>query len=82
MIGLFAIIAHNGSTIRYYCTYYCTYFFSYYGTWVPIIRYYSLLLFAIIVYYFSYYSQLWQCVGTWKMGMCMQQFLTQSWRND
>ena len=48
----------------------------------PIIRYYSLLLFAIIVHYFSYYSLLWQGVGTRKMGMCRQQFLTQSWRNN
>ena len=75
MIGLFAIIARYGTIIRYYCTYYCTY----YGT---ISRYYSLLLFAIIVHYFSYYSLLWQGVGTRKMGMCRQQFLTQSWRND
>ena len=75
MIGLFAIIARYGTIIRYYCTYYCTY----YGT---ISRYYSLLLFAIIVHYFSYYYLLWQGVGTRKMGMCRQQFLTQSWRND
>ena len=77
MIGLFAIIARYGTIIRYYCTYYCTY----YGT---ISRYYSssLLLIAIIVHYFSYYSPLWQGVGTRKMGMCRQQFLTQSWRND
>ena len=72
MIGLFAIIARYGTIIRYYCTYYCT-----------TIRYYSLLLFAIIVHYFSYYYYLlWQGVGTQKMGICRQQFLTQSWRND
>ena len=53
MIGLFAIIAHYGTIIRYYCAYYCTYYCTYYGTWVPIIRYYSLLLFAIIRSYYS-----------------------------
>jgi hypothetical protein len=92
MIGLFAIITHYGTIIRYYCTYYCTYhddYCSYYGNGfllyaiiAPIIRYYSLLLFAIDVHYFSYYSLLWQGVCPWKMGMCRQQFLTQSWRND
>ena len=56
--------------------------FLLYAIIAPIIRYYSLLLFAIIVHYFSYYSLLWQGVGTRKMGMCRQQFLTQSWRND
>ncbi len=56
--------------------------FLLYAIIASIIRYFLLLLFAIIVHYFSYYSLLWQCVGTWKMGMCRQQFLTQSWRND
>jgi hypothetical protein len=89
MIGLYAIIAHYGTIIRYAYTYYCTYYCSYYGNGflfyaiiAPIIRYYSLLLYAIIFHWFSYYSLLWQGVGPSKMGMCRQQFLTQSWRND
>ena len=57
MIGLFAIIVHYGTIIRYYCAYYCTYYCTYYGTWVPIIRYYctyySLLFAPIIRYYCS-----------------------------
>ena len=55
--------------------------FLLYAIIAPIIRYYSLLLFAIIIHYFSYYSLLWHDVGTRKMGMCRQQFLTQSWKN-
>ena len=57
MIGLFPIIVHYGTIIRYYCAYYCTYYCTYYGTWVPIIRYYctyySLLFSPIIRYYYS-----------------------------
>ena len=55
MIGLFAIIAHYGTIIRYYCAYYCTYYCTYYGTWVPIIRYYCTYyspLFAPIIRYY------------------------------
>jgi hypothetical protein len=64
MIGLFAIIAHYGTIIRYassynyYCTYYCSYYgngFLLYAIIAPIIRsYYSLLFFIgfpIILYY-------------------------------
>ena len=69
MIGLFAIIAHYCTIIRYYCTYYCTYYCSYYGTWVPIIRYYctyySLLFAPIIRYYCSLFFLLFSI-----MAMC------------
>ena len=38
--------------------------------------------FTIICDYFTDYLWLFHGVSTWKMGMCRQQFLTQSWRND
>jgi hypothetical protein len=54
MIGLFAIILHYGTIIRYYCTYYCTCYCTYYGNGfliyaiiAPIIRYYCLLVFLL-----------------------------------
>jgi hypothetical protein len=58
MIGLFAIILHYGTIIRYYCTYYhhhdCTYYCTYYGNGfliyaiiAPIIRYYCSLVFLL-----------------------------------
>jgi hypothetical protein len=89
MIGLFAIIAHYGTIIRFIAPIIAplivpimAHGFPLFAIIAPIIRYYLLLLFAFIVHYFSYYSLLWQGVGAWKMGMCSQQFLTQSWRND
>jgi hypothetical protein len=54
MIGLFAIIAHYGTIIRYYCTYYCTYYCSYdYGTWVQVPITLTLYPLSIIHYYCS-----------------------------
>ena len=50
MIGLFAIILHYGTIIRYYCTYYCTYYgngFLLYAIIAPIIRYYCSLFFLL-----------------------------------
>ena len=72
MIGLFAIIAHYGTIIRYYCAYYCTYYCTYYGTWVPIIRYYctyySLLFAPIIRYYCSLFFLLFSIMaGCWRL---------------
>jgi hypothetical protein len=37
--------------------------------------------FTIIRDYFTEYTRLFHGFGTRKMGMCRQQFLTQSWRN-
>ena len=50
------------------------YFYDYFTIIFPIITDYS--------DYFYDYFRLFQGVGTRKMGMCRQQFLTQSRRND
>jgi hypothetical protein len=47
-----------------------------------IIRDYFTDYFTIIRDYFTDYTRLFHGVGTSKMGMCRQQFFTQSRRND
>ena len=74
MPSLYHIITHYVTIIHYYFSDY----FSYYDTCLLLF----FLLWHIISHYFSYYFQLWQGVGTRKMGRGRQQFLTQAWRND
>ncbi len=77
-------MCYNDKFIRYYDTlwHYCTllFFLLFFLLWHMGLLFF--LLWHIIFHYFFYYFLLWQGVGTRKMGMCRQQFLTQSWRND